>query len=312
MPIAIPPPSPASKKVCRCLPVSEQMHSWECFVTTVGDAVYAPGEPYPHRAHPTVYDFDWRSGRVLPEYQIVLITAGAGEYEFRKNETLRCAQGDVFQIVPGQWHRCRPAGKTGWSECWVGLGGEYLNRLRQNGLAFARPRVALGRHYEMVLAAFRNMIEMSRNQVDAGSPLLTSEAFKIMALISQASQDEPTGTVALQQRTACLRQALEFIWSHSHRAIRVADVADAAGVTPRGLERLFAAAHRCGVRQEIEWSRFFRAQRLISQTDLPLKEIAYTCGFSDPRRMIEVFHRRGDMTPSDLRTRTPKAELGAN
>ena len=301
-------PPGANKKEYCYLPISEEMHAWECFVTTVGNAVYLPGEPYPHRMHPSVYDFNWKWGRTLPEYQIVLITQGGGEYEFRKGEGVRCRRGDVFQIVPGQWHRYRPDRETGWGEACIGLGGAYLHRLRKKGLAFTQPRVATGEHYETIHDAFHKVIEMGRDSTHANNLLLASEAFRIIALLAQTHSEDKAEKPLLQGRDECLGHALEFIWGNSHRAIRVADVAEATEIQPRSLERLFAAAHTCSVRQEIEWSRFFRAQRLITHTGLSMKEIAYACGFSDPRRMIEVFRRRGGVTPSGLRTGAPESE----
>jgi AraC-like DNA-binding protein len=286
----------------RYLPVSEEMHAWECIVTTVGSTVYAPGERYPHPGHPTAYDFDWKTGRVLPEYLLILIAEGEGKYEVRKGETARCGRGDILQFTPGQWHRYQPAAASGWTELWVGMGGEYLHRLRKKGLAFTRPCVATGERYAAVHAAFAGVLQAVQPQATSNNPLLSSEAFKIVTLIAEASRDgsrEAPRETAQHER---LGEALAFIWSNSHRAIRVADVAAAAGLHPRSLERLFATAHKCSVRQEIEWSRFFLAQRLLRNTKLPIKEIAYACGFKDTRRMIEVFHRRGGQTPGDLRT----------
>ena len=301
--IAILPPSNERTEKFHYLPVSEEMHAWECFITTVGRGVYGPGENYPHRGHPSVYNFDWKSGRILPEYMIVLVVEGRGIYEVAKGDTQKCTAGDVLQFAPGQWHRYRSAADSGWTELWLGLGGEYLHRLREKQLAFIQPHVCLGREYPAVREALMEVIRATDANATLNTPLLASAVIKIIALIAQASQaGKPTPEQPeMPVGDARLSRALEFIWTNSHRPIRVADVAAAAAMNTRAMERLFAAMHKCSVRQEIEWSRFFRAQRLLRNTRMPIKEIAYTCGFGDPRRMFEVFRRRQNMTPNEMR-----------
>jgi len=62
------------------LPVNEETMSWGIYVTGAGRSVIRPGEKYPPSGHPTLYQFDWSRGRTLPEFQLVLITDGAGEF----------------------------------------------------------------------------------------------------------------------------------------------------------------------------------------------------------------------------------------
>jgi hypothetical protein len=81
------------------------MRAWDLYVTGVGQESYAPGSRYPEEGHPAIYNFDWRTGRILPEYAMVLILAGCGEFEFRNQPLTDCGAGDVLLIAPGQWHR---------------------------------------------------------------------------------------------------------------------------------------------------------------------------------------------------------------
>jgi transcriptional regulator GlxA family with amidase domain len=67
-----------------------------------------------------------------------------------------------------------------------------------------------------------------------------------------------------------------------HEAERPADraqLADLAGVSLRQLERLFATQLRCSIDEQYKRIRLERARKLVTQTTLPIVEIALICGF---------------------------------
>ena len=259
---------------------------------------------YPAKGHPTMYDFEWRTGRVLPEYLMILITEGGGEYEFRNIDKAHCVPGDVLLICPGQWHRYRPLPKTGWAELWIGLGGEYLHRLRRKDVIFTKPCVSLAGHFTPVHDCFRRMMDVVvRDGGSCNHPLLTVAAMEIIVMIAEVAGSSKMESLSNKSVDPRLANAIEFIWTSSHRPIRIRDVAQAAGMIPRTLERYFKVAHPRRVREEIELSRIFRARNLLRQTKMSAKEIAYTCGFGNSRQMIEVFHRLEKVTPSEYRKR---------
>ena len=284
------------------LPVNESLRKWELYLTSVGQSIYKPCQKYPQAGHPETHNFSWASGRILSEYAIVLITAGSGEYEFRNFAPGHCRQGDVLLVSPGQWHRYRPLATTGWSELWICLGGEYPHRLREKGLAFAKPCISLQTHFTAVNLAMLNLLEKVRQQTNFNSTVFSSKVLEVIALISGATvlpQAHPKEQHCI--REPHVAKAIEFIWSNSHRPLSIGDVAQAIGLVARTLERRFAACHERGIREEIEWSRYSRARRMLQESNLPIKEIAYSCGFGDPRRMIEVFRRLTAATPTEIR-----------
>ena len=85
------------------LPVNEETMSWGIYVTGAGRSVIRPGEKYPPSGHPTLYQFDWSRGRTLPEFQLVLITDGAGEFESEATGLVRF-EGASYS-VPSRWAR---------------------------------------------------------------------------------------------------------------------------------------------------------------------------------------------------------------
>lgn len=297
--------SPAPAEVPRStfyyLPVSDQIRSWDLYVTGVGQESYAAGDPYPEAGHPSLYNFEWRTGRVLPEYAMILILGGKGEFELRNQPRTECTAGDVLLVSPGQWHRYRPSAATGWSELWLCAGGEYLHRLRSRRLMFGHGSVALGARFHDARRLIAEILDFVRNHPNVNSPLLTARLLAVVALISEAGGGETLEQAGPAAADSHVVDAIEFIWHNSHRPIQTKDVARAVKLEPRTLERRFAACHPRAVHEEIEESRYLRARRLLIESTLPIKEIAYSTGFGEPKRMIELFRRRDAKTPGEFR-----------
>jgi AraC-like DNA-binding protein len=299
---------PPTRSNFHYLPVSETLRAWGIYLTSAGQSTYQPRQKYPQQGHPKAYNFNWASGRILAEYAVVLITAGTGEYEFRNYAPGQCRRGDVLLVAPGQWHRYRPLPNTGWTELWICLGGEYLHRLRDKGLAFGKPCVSLGTHFTPVRLALLSLVDEVNRKADYNSILFTSKALNVIALIAEAGGIAPAQSKGIYHfSNPQVARAIEFIWSNSHRHLSIGDVAQAVGLVARTLERRFADCHERGIREEIEWSRYSRARRLLEDENLPIKDIAYSCGFGDPRRMIEVFRKLTSATPTEIRERRNNA-----
>jgi AraC family transcriptional regulator, regulatory protein of adaptative response / DNA-3-methyladenine glycosylase II len=79
------------------------------------------------------------------------------------------------------------------------------------------------------------------------------------------------------------------------------------GVTPRHLRRVFSAQFGVSPVAFAQTSRLLFAKRLLSDTSLPMTEIAFACGFGSLRRFNALFKQRYRLNPSALRKETRAA-----
>ena len=100
---------------------------------------------------------------------------------------------------------------------------------------------------------------------------------------------------------ADLAAALEFIRENAHRPIAVADVAEAASLSRRVLERRFARHLQRTPHEQICQVRVAAACRLLARTSLPVEQVARRCGFANNSRLVEQFVPRVGCTPSAYR-----------
>lgn len=79
------------------------------------------------------------------------------------------------------------------------------------------------------------------------------------------------------------------------------DVAARVGVTERHLRRLFAGAFGVAPVQYAQTQRLLLAKRLLTDTALPVAEVAAASGFASTRRLQALFQSRYGLAPSRLR-----------
>jgi LacI family transcriptional regulator len=124
----------------------------------------------------------------------------------------------------------------------------------------------------------------------------------------------PPGEVVERQSTNVLcvndpdiATALRFIHANAHRTLRIDDLCEHVVVPRRTLQRRFREAVGHGIMQEIMRCRLDRARRLLSETDLPIPEVARRSGFSSRERFWSIFHKREKCPPLEFRrlARTP-------
>ncbi len=95
-----------------------------------------------------------------------------------------------------------------------------------------------------------------------------------------------------------IRRALDCIEDHPHRAIRLEELARAAGVSRFHFSRLFKAHMGISPTQYVERSRINRAMALIRAAELPIAQIALAVGFADQAHFTRRFRRHVGQTPA--------------
>jgi AraC-like DNA-binding protein len=274
---------------CHYLPITDELLHSGFYVTSAGHGIILPGADYPPLQHPSLYSFTWEEGRTLPEFSLILITGGR-----------------VIQLFPGIWHRYMPDGKTGWTEKWVQFNGEFAHKLLDDGIISQdRPVVHL-RKYRPVERALDPLLKVIHDNPSSNSLLLSVIALGVIAALVEQRLPAlpiPPAHAPSAPIDRIVAAALDHIWTRSHQTLSVSDVADALGVTRRKLERHMMTCKGHGVLEEIVQCRFSRAERLLRETDLPLKTIVSLAGFGSVQNMRYVFLNRTRCSPGGYRHR---------
>ena len=102
-------------------------------------------------------------------------------------------------------------------------------------------------------------------------------------------------------------EILEYIDLHASEKLRLEDVADSLGYNRNYICHLFQKHIGQTYVQYLTQRRLENARRLLTDTALPIAEIALRCGFSDNTYFNRVFKRATNRTPAEYRRGARKA-----
>jgi AraC-like DNA-binding protein len=281
------------KSFSRYLPINDETFSSPLFLTSAGRVLIPPGASYPPPGHPDLYHFSWEEGRVLPEFSLFCVEAGSGVWETRHG-SFPIHAGQVGQVFPGAWHRYRPTPSTGWTECWIQFNGQLAHEFWEKGLFAEENPVRTPCFSERFFRQFRELAEDIRSPDLTNSPFLGLRVAGLLGLLYQPETETSGGSTLVEK-------ALHHIWNYSHRQLGVSEVARRLGVSRRTLERAFLAEGR-SAGEEISLCRLNRAERLLRETRLPLKNIATLAGFGTTEQMRLRFQAKHRMSPGHYRS----------
>jgi AraC family transcriptional regulator len=98
-----------------------------------------------------------------------------------------------------------------------------------------------------------------------------------------------------------LRNAIAFMRANLHADVSVGDVAAAAHLSPRQLQRAFRDAFGLAPHRYLLGQRIARAKLLLADRDLALDEVALRCGFKTASHFARVFRDVAGVTPGAYR-----------
>jgi transcriptional regulator GlxA family with amidase domain len=98
-------------------------------------------------------------------------------------------------------------------------------------------------------------------------------------------------------------KVLKYVTDHISDALTIEGIADAVGVSRRTFSRAFAKHAHVTPSVFVEQVRIDFARKLLEETDVPLKTVAFRCGFHNATQMRMIFSRQLNTTPKVYRER---------
>jgi AraC family transcriptional regulator, regulatory protein of adaptative response / DNA-3-methyladenine glycosylase II len=105
-----------------------------------------------------------------------------------------------------------------------------------------------------------------------------------------------------------LAQQMAIMIQHASADVKLGAVATKLGVTERHARRIFHDSFGVTPVQYAQTCRLLAAKRLLSDTDMPMLEVAHAAGFRSLRRFNDLFVERYRLQPSSLRKTQRHAE----
>lgn len=293
------------KSTHRYFPVNDEQRSWGLYATCVGHSVTEPGDEFPSRIHPDEYYFTWDKGRVLHEWQLVLLERGGGTVEFRRRR-FTARKGSLIVLPPECWHRYRPDTDTGWTTLWIGFGGDLANRL-VGGAGFNKGgevrAIPDEHHFHRLLA------DTVSDILGNGHAGVYSAAARIPLLTAALMEDEPVGEDSRFRTSELIHRAQQHMLERCGEEIDFESLASSLGITYRSFRYLFAKETGTSPLQYYLSVKLSRAKNLLKSSDIPIEEIAHTLGFKTNWYFAHFFTKATGISPRDYRRTQSSSRL---
>lgn len=108
-------------------------------------------------------------------------------------------------------------------------------------------------------------------------------------------------TVEFKRHTDQLKRVLSYIEANYRETITLSQLASEAGLSAKYLCRLFSELTGKSPVEYLNEYRIDRACALLSDTDMTILDIVYSCGFNDQSYFIKTFRKHKGITPGAYR-----------
>lgn len=273
---------------------------WGLTINSVGFQSVKPGENYPPGNHPTRYLFSPQNGRILDEYQLLYIVRGRGVFSSQtagRDRELPVSEGNMFLLFPGEWHNYHPDRRTGWDEFWIGFSGEVIdNRVANGFFSRQRPILNVGISDEMV-SMYRRAVDIAVEQKTGYQQVLAGIVNLMMGIAYSADRNYQIGGTDVEDRI----NRAKILISEEFRDIKPQDIARRLNMSYSSFRKIFREYTGFAPMQYIQELRIRKSKELLTNTDMPIKEIAFRMGFDNHEYFFTAFRRNTGQTPLHYR-----------
>ena len=278
--------------------VNEKDKAFGLTVNTVGFQPIAPNALYPSTDHPKSYYFNPQKGRVLSEYQFVYISKGKGVFESESTKKRAIAKGQIMILFPGQWHSYQPLKDIGWNEYYIGFEGSIIDSIIKKSFISSQNQVLDVGTSEELVNLFSTAIRVAKEDKKSAQQYLAGIVFHILGMILALSQNK---NYEARESTQVIERAKIIMGENIHKDIDVKEIASKLGTSYSWFRKFFKEYTGYAPAQYFQELKLRKAKELLTETNLPIKEIAYELNFSSIEYFLSFFKQRVNITPSEYR-----------
>lgn len=175
---------------------------------------------------------------------------------------------------------------------------EWTNENKKNNLYIIPEHGEISLNQRVPLL-FNQLLDLSRQEM-IYSNLITDYALSL--LVMEISQEFIEMHNKIQNNISPnIARIMEWIKANYYKPVTVTEIASEFGYNADYLSSLFKKTTNGTLMHYINKTRIGIAKSLMSNYDLSIKEVAYSCGFADEKYFMKTFKKLEGMTPSQYK-----------
>jgi AraC-like DNA-binding protein len=225
--------------------------------------------------------------------------SGQGQVWHRNQRwNVQAEQGFLCVINDPQGGYCYPEQSLDpWKFLWFGFCGGNSRDLVSEMVSRWGPLYSLPSKTGVMQELFEYQTHAKEGYVRM-SP--SSGQSLVLRLLTQVAESVES-TVSCNAQLSLVQKAQELLWEHADTDWTVATLAERLDVSREHLARAFQAQKGLTLRTSLLQRRLTLACRLLKNSQMSVKEIAYTAGYTDAANFGRRFLRSMKMSPLDFR-----------
>lgn len=235
---------------------------------------------------------------IRSHYLIHYCLNGKGYYHVH-DKIYSVEAGQAFLIYPDDTTFYRADEKDPWTYLWIGFDGDKAEYYcRQCGFSSIEHVIACRLDKE-IKACVESMI--AHHQMSYSNELFIQG--QLYLFFSYLSQNQPYfhKKDTIKSNNIYIVKAIQFIQNNYQNKISVQDLADYLSLNRSYLSALFKKHLKTTPQSFLLQYRMNKARDLLVDTDLPINQIAYSCGYANQLAFSKAFHHTYDSSPSQYR-----------
>lgn len=244
---------------------------------------------------------------VRPHHIIHCCLKGKGKY-YVGDRVYEIKKGDAFLIMPHVVTYYQADSEDPWTYLWISFSGtktdQYLKMCN-----FSPDNLVVHCDYLNELQeAVQSMITNGKLSYDSDF-FIQGQLFTFFSYLAKSADISYEKSDA-ESSNIYISKAIEYIQNNYQGMVTVKELADYLSLNRSYLTTLFKKHLNVSLQEFLIQYRMLRAEELLIETDLPISQIAYSCGYSNQLSFSKSFNNTHKMSPRDFRkTNTTSSPL---
>lgn len=241
---------------------------------------------------------------VRSQYVLHYITSGQGSYTIN-NKTYTLHKNQGFLIPPDTITYYKADKEDPWSYMWIGFNGvkaeAYLNyaNLNENNYIYEYSKDDTLKNY------INEMLKLK--ELNYSNELkLQGLLYMFMSTLASCRKSEENSKL-LKNTEIYLEKSIEYIEKNYASNIKINDIAEYIGINRSYLTHIFKKNINISTQEFLLNYKIDKACSLLKTSDLSIKAISASIGYSDPLTFSKIFKKVKGESPKKYRERFSNA-----
>lgn len=234
-------------------------------------------------------------------YQLKYVLRGRGYVEW-EGHTYTVLPGEIFLLDLSLAHRYYADPQDPWELLWVHFDGTGCSDYFRLLGADDNPVLQTANRSETE-EQFRQLFKLFRHRPCGLEALASCAITHILTQLIVARAEAGAELASLQSLPYpdVIRHSIAYLEANYQYPLQLEEIAQQVTLSPFHFARLFKRTTGSSVMEYLLRIRLRMAKHLLTQTAMPVSEIADKCGFADPSYFSRTFKRWEGATPSEFR-----------